>query len=154
MGFSRKKSSPPVRRCFREFLKGKKYPRLGQGKNARAETPGPGVWSQVGDTVVVVATNKDGSVNGKTFLVSGILESATGPGGRDGYINFDDAREILRIPGNEASEIAVRVKSLGRVEEIARTFEAGLAWERKSKKGAALRSMYGRSSRLSPTSPT
>ena len=40
-----------------------------------------GFGAKVGDTVVVVATNKDGSVNGKTFLVSGILESATGPGG-------------------------------------------------------------------------
>ena len=34
-----------------------------------------------GDTVVVIATNKDGSVNGKQFKVSGVLESASGPGG-------------------------------------------------------------------------
>ncbi|MBP1599504.1 MAG: hypothetical protein H6Q05_4881, partial [Acidobacteria bacterium] len=35
-----------------------------------------------GDTVVLVATNRDGSVNGKTFLVQGIMESMSGPGGR------------------------------------------------------------------------
>ena len=36
-----------------------------------------GFGTTLGDTVVVVATNKDGSVNGKTFVVSGLLESAT-----------------------------------------------------------------------------
>ena len=52
---------------------------------------------KVGDTVVLVATNREGSVNGKTFVVSGILESISGPGGRDGYIHIEDARELLRI---------------------------------------------------------
>jgi putative ABC transport system permease protein len=52
---------------------------------------------KVGDTVVLVATNKDGSVNGKTFVIQGILASISGPGGRDGYIHIDDARELLRI---------------------------------------------------------
>ena len=57
-----------------------------------------GMGVKVGDTVVLVATNKDGSVNGKTFVVQGILESISGPGGRDGYIHIDDARDLLRIP--------------------------------------------------------
>ena len=56
-----------------------------------------GLKTKVGDTVVIVATNRDGSVNGKTFVVRGILESVTGPGGRDGYIHIDDARELLRM---------------------------------------------------------
>ena len=85
---------------------------LDKGKILVPKLLAQGFGAKVGDTVVVVATNKDGSVNGKTFLVSGILESATGPGGRDGYINFDDAREILRMSGKEVSEIAVSVKSL------------------------------------------
>ena len=57
-----------------------------------------GMKTKVGDTIVLVATNKDGSVNGKTFVVQGIMESISGPGGRDGYIHVEDARELLRIP--------------------------------------------------------
>jgi putative ABC transport system permease protein len=97
-----------------------------------------GFGSKVGDTVVVVATNKDGSVNGKTFLVSGILDSATGPGGRDGYINFEDAREILRIPGKEVSEFAVSVKSLARVEQVAQSIRGGLGLGEKKQKGGSI----------------
>ncbi|GAJ11080.1 unnamed protein product, partial [marine sediment metagenome] len=68
-----------------------------------------GMKVKVGDTVVVIATNRDGSVNGKQFQVGGILESATGPGGRDGYIHIDDAAEILRMDTMEISEIAIRL---------------------------------------------
>ncbi len=57
-----------------------------------------GMKTKVGDTIVLVATNKDGSVNGKTFVVQGILESISGPGGRDGYLHIEDARALLRIP--------------------------------------------------------
>jgi putative ABC transport system permease protein len=64
---------------------------------------------KAGDTVVVIATNPDGSVNGKQLRVSAILESATGPGGRDGYIHIDDAAEVLRFEGREVSEVAVRL---------------------------------------------
>ena len=39
-----------------------------------------GMKVNVGDTVVIIATNKDGSVNGKQFRVAGVLESVTGPG--------------------------------------------------------------------------
>jgi putative ABC transport system permease protein len=111
---------------------------LDRGKILVPKLLAQGFGTKVGDTVVVVATNKDGSVNGKPFLVSGILESATGPGGRDGYINFDDAREILRIPGKEVSEIAVSVKSLGRVEEVAQSIREGLGLGAKREKGAGI----------------
>jgi putative ABC transport system permease protein len=86
-----------------------------------------GMGAKIGDTVVVVATNKDGSVNGKTFAVSGILESATGPGGRDAYIHLEDAMEILRMPQKEISEFAVNVKTIGRVDKVAASIEAMLA---------------------------
>ena len=86
-----------------------------------------GMGTKVGDTVVVVATNKDGSVNGKPFVVSGILESATGPGGRDGYIHLEDAMEILRVAQKEVSEFAVNVKAMGRVGRVAANLEAKLA---------------------------
>jgi putative ABC transport system permease protein len=86
-----------------------------------------GFGTKVGDTVVLVATNKDGSVNGKTFVVSGILESATGPGGRDGYMHFEDAMELLRMSEPEVSEMAVRVTTLGQVERVARAVRTRLA---------------------------
>ena len=70
-----------------------------------------GMKTKVGDTVVVVATNRDGSVNGKNFVVRGVLESISGPGGRDGYIHIDDARELLRMNEPEVSEIAIRLKN-------------------------------------------
>ena len=79
-----------------------------------------GMKVKVGDTVVVIATNRDGSVNGKQFQVGGILESATGPGGRDGYIHIDDAAEILRMDTMEISEIAIR---LGDFDKLHRVFD-------------------------------
>jgi len=79
-----------------------------------------GMKVKVGDTVVVIATNRDGSVNGKQFQVGGILESATGPGGRDGYIHIDDAAEILRMDTMEISEIAIR---LGDFNELHAVFD-------------------------------
>ena len=77
-----------------------------------------GMKVKMGDTVVVVATNASGSVNGKQFTVAGILQSATGPGGRDGYIHIDDAREILRLEGQEISEFAIRLKDFGRLHQF------------------------------------
>jgi len=85
-----------------------------------------GMGSKVGDTVVIVATNKDGSVNGKTFVISGILESATGPGGRDGYIHIDDAMEILRIAQREISEFAISLKNPERADRVAESLKAQL----------------------------
>jgi putative ABC transport system permease protein len=72
-------------------------PLVEKGKIQVPELIANGMKVKVGDTIVLVATNKDGSVNGKTFVVQGILESISGPGGRDGYIHIDDARELLRI---------------------------------------------------------
>ncbi len=71
-----------------------------------------GMKVKVGDSVVLVATNASGSVNGKTFIVGGILESITGPGGRDGYIDIKDARELLRMDKEEVMEVAVRLKNI------------------------------------------
>ncbi len=78
-----------------------------------------GLSVKVGDSVVLIATNKDGSVNGKTFLVRGELDSVTGPGGRDGYIHIEDARELLRMSSAEASEIAIRLKDPQATERVA-----------------------------------
>ena len=85
-----------------------------------------GMKTQLGDTVVVVATNRDGSVNGKTFVVRGILESISGPGGRDGYIHIDDAREILRMTENQVSEIVVRLKDFSQLNRVGGQLKAAV----------------------------
>jgi len=77
-----------------------------------------GMKVKVGDTVVIIATNRDGSVNGKQFRVGGILESVTGPGGRDGYVHIDDAAEVLRMDTMAISEIAVRLKDFGKLHSV------------------------------------
>jgi putative ABC transport system permease protein len=77
-----------------------------------------GMKMKVGDMVVVIATNKDGSVNGKQLKVGGVLDSATGPGGRDGYVHIDDAVEILRTEEPEVSEIAIRLKDFSKMKMV------------------------------------
>ena len=77
-----------------------------------------GMKVKVGDQVVLVVTNSSGSVNGKPFIVGGVLDGVTGPGGRDGYIHIDDARELLRMEQPEVMEIAVRLKSLAKLGEV------------------------------------
>lgn len=88
-----------------------------------------GMKVNVGDMVVVIATNRDGSVNGKQLKVGGIMESATGPGGRDGYVHIDDAVEILRMEEMEISEIALRLKNFDRLHEVFGKVEARLSGE-------------------------
>jgi len=83
----------------------------------------------VGDTVVIIATNKNGSVNGKQFKVAGVLESITGPGGRDGYIHIEDATEVLRMEEMEVSEVAIRLKNFGRLHAFSSKLEGLLSGE-------------------------
>ena len=85
-----------------------------------------GMKVKVGDTVVLVATNRDGSVNGKNLVVRGVLEPVTGPGGRDGYLHTDDARELLRMEEPEAMEIAVRLKDIAKLEKVVSSLGARL----------------------------
>jgi putative ABC transport system permease protein len=88
-----------------------------------------GMKVKVGDSVVIVATNQDGSVNGKQLIVAGILESVTGPGGRDGYLHIKDAAEILRLEGKEISEFAVRLKDFDRLAPVSERLAGLLAKE-------------------------
>lgn len=76
-----------------------------------------GMKVKLGDTIVLVATNRDGSVNGKTFVVRGILESVSGPSGKDGYIHLKDAGELLRLKQPEVSEIAIRLKNPAQLDQ-------------------------------------
>jgi putative ABC transport system permease protein len=85
-----------------------------------------GMKVKVGDTIVLVATNQDGAVNGQTFVVQGVLEGVTGPGGRDGYIHIDDARSVLRMNDASVSEYAVRLKDTARIPEVVAAYQASL----------------------------
>ena len=94
-----------------------------------------GMKVKVGDTVVLVATNRDGSVNGKTFIVRGVLESVSGPGGRDGYIHIDDARELLRMKEPEVSEIAIRLKDPAQLDRTRSARPRSRRCERRRQQG-------------------
>jgi putative ABC transport system permease protein len=96
-----------------------------------------GMKVSVGDTVVIVATNKDGSVNGRPLKVGGIVESATGPGGRDGYIHIKDAMEILRMEEMEVSEIAIRLADFSRLGDAYEKLN-GILSKELNKKGKPL----------------
>jgi len=101
-------------------------PFLQKGEVLVPELLARGMKVKAGDTIVLIATNKDGSVNGKTFLVRGEMESVTGPGGRDGFIHIDDARELLRMATPEVSEIAVRLKAPEATERVVAALEPAL----------------------------
>ncbi len=88
-----------------------------------------GMKVNVGDTIVIIATNKDGSVNGKQFRVSGVLESVSGPGGRDGYIHIEDAMETLRMEEMEISEVALRLRHFGQLNPFSEKLEGLLSGE-------------------------
>jgi len=88
-----------------------------------------GLKTTVGDTVVVIATNRDGSVNGKQFVIGGIIESVTGPGGRDGYMHIKDAMDVLRMEEMEISEVAVRVKDFDKLNAVSSRLEEMMSKE-------------------------
>ncbi len=89
-----------------------------------------GMHVKIGDSVVLIATNKDGSVNGQTFTVRGILSGLNGPGGRDSYIDINDARHILRMSGAETNEIVVRLTQIGDVPAAIAALKATLGTDR------------------------
>jgi putative ABC transport system permease protein len=115
---------------------------LEPGKVLIPEIMARGMKIKPGDTVVLVATNLDGSVNGKTFTVQGVLGDVTGPGGRDGYIHMDDARALLRMTEPEVSEVAVRLKSLGQLPRAKTELAAALS-EMKNPQGQPVLDVHG-----------
>jgi len=94
-----------------------------RGKILIPELIAKGMKVNVGDTVVLVATNKDGSVNGLNFTVQGVLEGISGPGGRDGYMHIDDAKELLRMEEPEISEVAIRLKDPKQIPSVYRQLQ-------------------------------
>lgn len=118
----------------KRIIKGKKEGLLDKGEILVPELIAKGMKVKLNDTIVLVATNKDGSVNGQPFVVRGILEGIAGPGGRDGIVHIDDAMTLLRIDNKEISEIAIRLKDMDRMEQVFAEFK-GLLGEFKNKKG-------------------
>ena len=102
---------------------------LKQGGILIPELLARGMKVKPGDIVVIIATNADGSVNGKQFTVTGVLESATGPGGRDGYVHIEDALEVLRMEERQVSEYAVRLKEFGTLPAFSAKLDDLLAKE-------------------------
>jgi len=91
---------------------------LEKGEVLLPEVLAKGMAVKTGDTIVLVANNKDGSVNGMTFKVAGVVESMMGPGGRDGYLHIKDAVALLRMETLEVSEVAVRAKKFEQLAEV------------------------------------
>ncbi|MBN2568762.1 MAG: ABC transporter permease [Deltaproteobacteria bacterium] len=102
---------------------------LRQGGILIPELLARGMKVKTGDMVVIVATNADGSVNGKQFTVTGVMESATGPGGRDGYVVLEDAVEVLRMEDRQVSEYAIRLRDFGTLASVASRLDGVLAQE-------------------------
>ncbi len=108
------------------ILQGDKEGLLNKGEILVPELIAKGMQVKVGDGIVLVATNKDGSVNGQAFTVRGILEGISGPGGRDGFIHLDDAETLLRMQEKEISEIAIRLKDMGTLDQVFETLQSTL----------------------------
>ena len=99
-------------------IQGDKEGLIKKGEILLPELIAKGMKVKVGDTIVLVANNKDGSVNGQAYVVRGILEGISGPGGRDGIMHLEDARELLRMQAMEVSEVAIRLKNIDQMPEV------------------------------------
>jgi len=83
-----------------------------------------GMDVKIGDTIVLVANNKNGSVNGINLKVAGIVGQVMGPGGRDGYIHIEDAKKALRMNNElEVSEIVIRLKNVEKLKEAEKSLQ-------------------------------
>jgi len=86
-----------------------------------------GMKIKIGDPVVLVANNKDGSVNGLNFTVAGIIESVLGPQGKEGYMHIKDAQSLLRMEKPEVIEVALRIKEFEKLDGVYKELESSLA---------------------------
>jgi putative ABC transport system permease protein len=108
------------------IIEGEKEGLLKKGEILVPELIAKGMKVKIGDSIVLVATNQDGSVNGQTFMVSGILEGISGPGGRDGFIHLADAQSLLRMETKEVSEIAIRLTDMKLLDQVHNQLQATL----------------------------
>lgn len=78
---------------------------------------------ELGDSIVLVANNNDGSVNGMPLELNGIVKSIAGPSGKFGYVKVEDAAKILRMDKPEYNEIVIRLESLSQIDEVREKLE-------------------------------
>ena len=77
-----------------------------------------GLSLKIRDEIVLVATNKDGSVNAVTLRISAMTENIFGPSGKDGYMHIDDAQLLLREDKPEIVEIAIHLKQYDQLNKV------------------------------------
>jgi len=101
-------------------------PSLEKGGILVPELLANGMGVKPGDTIVVIATNREGSVNAAQLTVAGVISNVTGPSGRDGYVHIEDAMTLLRMDAPEVSEIAVRLTDISRLDRDASAIRQAL----------------------------
>lgn len=105
---------------FASRLDGIETSALAEGSILVPELIAKGMNVTKGDTVVLVATNQKGSVNGMNFKVAGTIEPISGPGGRDGYIHINDVKKLLRLKEVQVSEVVIRLKEAEDLQKVMR----------------------------------
>jgi putative ABC transport system permease protein len=108
---------------FASRITGEKPSLLKEGSIIVPDILAKGMEVNTGDTIVLVATNEKGSVNGLNFKVSATLEAVTGPGGRDGYIHINDAKKLLRLSQMQISEVVIRLKDVDDLQKALKLLE-------------------------------
>lgn len=103
---------------FKSRVDAKENTLLKEGNILIPELITKGMKVKKGDTIVLVATNQKGSVNGLNFKVTGSIEPISGPGGRDGYIHINDVKKLLRLKKVEVSEVVIRLKDVKNLEKM------------------------------------
>jgi len=119
------KASPALKERIIDFS-GKANVFVKPGQLIVPENLAKGLKLKIDQEVVLVANNKDGSVNGMSFTIAGIMTGLTGPSGRDGYVHLDDAKELLRIDGAEINEIAIRLKDGDNLKNVSKKLNQSL----------------------------
>ena len=77
-----------------------------------------GLSLKTGDEIVLVATNKEGSVNAVTLRIAGVTENVFGPSGKDGYMHIQDAQTLLRMDRPEIVEIAIHLQRFDKLNAV------------------------------------
>ncbi len=77
-----------------------------------------GLALKVGGEIVLVATNKEGSVNAVTLHIAAVTENVFGPSGKDGYIHIQDAQTLLRMDQPEIVEIAIHLQRFDKLNTV------------------------------------
>ncbi|MFC1546686.1 ABC transporter permease [bacterium] len=111
---------------------------LKKGEILLPELVTKGMKLKVGQSIVLIVNNVDGSVNGQNFKISGIVESVIGPTGKYGYIHIDDAKTILRMDKPEFSEIAIRLNKISSLDNVVKQISFESSNIMKNKQGKPL----------------